>query len=36
MNEEKFICECGSSDVYFDERYAEIICKKCGRIKRFF
>jgi hypothetical protein len=32
MSEKKFICECGSSDTFYDERYAELICRKCGRI----
>jgi len=30
----KFICECGTNNFYFDEKYAELICKKCGRIYR--
>jgi len=33
MSERKFICECGNvDDFYYDDRYAELICKKCGRI----
>jgi transcription initiation factor TFIIIB Brf1 subunit/transcription initiation factor TFIIB len=28
----KFICICGNADFFYDERYAELICRKCGRI----
>jgi transcription initiation factor TFIIIB Brf1 subunit/transcription initiation factor TFIIB len=35
MSENKYICEkCGSEDTYFDEKYGEWICRKCGYIHR--
>jgi len=35
MSESKYICKsCGSSDVFYDEKDAEWICRKCGYIHR--
>jgi DNA-directed RNA polymerase subunit RPC12/RpoP len=35
MSENKYICKsCGSQDVYYDEKYAEWTCKKCGAIAK--
>jgi len=35
MSENNFVCKlCGSKDVYFDEKYGEYICRKCGYISK--
>jgi len=35
MSENNFVCKlCGSKDVYFNEKYGEYICRKCGYISK--
>jgi ribosomal protein L37AE/L43A len=35
MSENKYTCKsCGSQDVYYDEKYGEYVCRKCGYVHR--